>query len=179
MSERQKQRQRREEVRKIGRGGVRGGGAAGSSRWCSARSFGSQADCCHGKQSNLIYKSAAHLKGQWLCFAKSKECPGIRSSDWNKNGTEGSFLTLKQDREINTFCLLAKEIAVNKGFIAKQLVSSHQPTPLHGRPGWGNVFWPPLSFHLFKLVTLSLWAMALLSLALIPLERLLSRCWGI
>lgn len=59
-------------------------------------------------------------------------------------------MTLEQDGETNIFCLLAEGIAVNKGLIAKTLLILAHPT------GWGDVFWPPLSFHLLKLVTLSL-----------------------
>ena len=64
-------------------------------RLCSAKRIRSQADCCYGNWPKLIYRSAAHLEGCWLCFAKPKLWPRIRSSDWNKDGTEGSFLTLE------------------------------------------------------------------------------------
>lgn len=122
-------------MRRRGRGDVHGGRAAGSCRLCSAKSIGSQADCCHGNPSKLIYKSATHLKGCWLCFAKPKEWPRIRSFNWNKDGTEGSFLTLEQDGETNTFCLLAEEIAVNKRLIAKALLIPACPTQWQARLG--------------------------------------------
>lgn len=64
-----------------------------------------------------------------MCFAKPKEWPRIRSFDWNKDGTEGSFLTLEQDGETDTFCLLAEEMAVNKGLIAKALFVPARLTP--------------------------------------------------
>lgn len=110
-----------------GKGVCSCGGATGNYR-CSAQSVRSRAECCRGNWSKLIYRSAAHLEGCWLCFAKPKEWPRIRSFDWNKDGTEGSFLTLEKDGETNTFCLLAQEIAVNKGSLPR--LCSYQPTPL-------------------------------------------------
>lgn len=52
---------------------IHGGGATGSYRVCSAKSIRSQADCCHGNVPKIIYRSAAHLEGCWLCFAKPKK----------------------------------------------------------------------------------------------------------
>lgn len=98
MSKRPKQTEvaeRREEVRRVGRGGACGGEAAGSCGLGAAGSSGSQAAGCRGSRSKLICRSAAHLDGRWLCFAKPKEWPRIRSLDWNKNGTKHSFLTLE------------------------------------------------------------------------------------
>lgn len=47
---------------------------------------------------------------------------------WDRDGTEGSFLTLEQNRETNTFCLLAEGIAVNERLSAKALLVPARPS---------------------------------------------------
>lgn len=103
--------------------------------WCHrelscmlTQSIGSQVDCCHGNSSKLIYRSAANHTGCWLCVARLEVWPRIRVFDWDKDGTGGSFLTLEQDGETNTFCLSAEAIAVNNRLPAKAPLVPARPT---------------------------------------------------
>lgn len=64
-----------------------------------------------------------------------KSCLESNFFDWDEHGIEGSFLTLEQDGEANTFCWLDEAIAVNNGLIAKALLIPACPTQQQARLG--------------------------------------------
>lgn len=69
-------------------------------------------------------------KSQWVLVVLCQAQSGLESDffDVDKHGTGGLFLTLEQDGETNTFCLLAEAITINRALSAKALLVPGCPT---------------------------------------------------